>query len=258
MQTSDNINELATALAKAQGEITGALKESKNPFYKSSYADLASCWDACREPLSKNGLAVVQTTMRGEPVKIEWDVVDQESGEVRNFHVETVETVIVTMLMHASGQWMRSYLPMVPRDVSPQGVGSAITYGRRYGLTAMIGIAQIDDDGNQASGIKEPKGAHSPKGEAYKSVSVDTARQHALQMMSIIQAPAKDGDHDELQKALTAYDYHTKHMAGNNELYIAVAEQMDTAKRAIWKALIAKAKEAEKLDRQTTYAGRRG
>jgi hypothetical protein len=258
MQTSDNINELATALAKAQGEITGALKDSANPFYKSKYADLASCWDACREPLSKNGLSVVQTVMRGEPVNIQWDVVDQESGEVRNFHVDTVETVIVTMLMHSSGQWIRSSLPMVPRDVSPQGVGTAITYGRRYGLAAMIGIAQIDDDGNQGSGIKTPQGAHSPKGETYKSIPVDTARQHALQMMSIIQAPAKDGDHDELQKSLTAYDYHTKHLAGNNELYIAAAEQMDTSKRAIWKALIAKAREAEKLDRQTTHAGRRG
>jgi hypothetical protein len=258
MQTSEHINELATALAKAQGEITGALKDSANPFFKSKYADLASCWDACREPLSKNGLSIVQTVMRGEPVTIAWDVVDQESGEVRNFHVDTVETVIVTMLLHASGQWIRSHLPMIPRDASPQGVGSAITYGRRYGLTAMIGVAQVDDDGNQGSGIKTPSGVHSPKGEAYKSVPVDTARTHALAMMGIITAPAKDGDHDELQKCLTAYDYHLKHLAGNNELYIASAEQMDTPKRNIWKTMIAKAKEAEKADRAASnYAGRR-
>ena len=60
MQTSEQINELAAALAKAQGEITGALKDSANPFFKSKYADLASCWDACRGPLSRNGLSVIQ------------------------------------------------------------------------------------------------------------------------------------------------------------------------------------------------------
>jgi len=59
-EQSEQINELATALAKAQGKITGALKDSANPFYKSRYADLASVWDACRAALSENGLAVVQ------------------------------------------------------------------------------------------------------------------------------------------------------------------------------------------------------
>jgi len=81
---SDQINDLAAALSKAQGEITGALKDSANPFFKSKYADLASCWDACRTQLSKNGLAVIQTT-------------------------EKVETgvCVVTTLTHASGQWIR-------------------------------------------------------------------------------------------------------------------------------------------------------
>jgi ERF superfamily protein len=246
MQTSENINELAAALSKAQGEITGALKDSANPFFKSKYADLASCWDACREPLSKNGLSVVQTTMRGEPVTIRWETTDQESGEVRQFSVDTVETVIVTLLMHASGQWIRSSLPMIPRDASPQGVGSAITYGRRYGLTAMIGVAQVDDDGNQASGRATP---HEIKGNSITRVPVDTARSHALKMMAIIDSPAKDGDHDETQKALEALDYHHKYLATNHDLYIAAAEQMQVAKRNIWKALINKAKTAEAMDK---------
>jgi ERF superfamily protein len=160
MQTSEQINELATALAKAQGEITGALKESENPFFSSKYADLAACWDACRKPLSANGLSIVQVTGRGKPVTIEWETKDQKTGEISNFKVETEELLVVTTLFHSSGQWIRSELPMIPRDASPQGIGSALTYGRRYGLTAMVGVAQMDDDGNAASG--KTNGTHKP------------------------------------------------------------------------------------------------
>ena len=152
MHTSEQINELAAALAKAQGEITGALKDSANPFFSSKYADLAACWDACRKTLSENGLCIVQATDRGKPVTIAWDTTDQKTGEVTSYHVDTEELVVVTTLYHSSGQWIRSELPMIPKDASPQGIGSALTYGRRYGLTAMVGIAQVDDDGNQASG----------------------------------------------------------------------------------------------------------
>lgn len=126
---SEQINELAAALAKAQGEITGALKDSANPFYKSKYADLASVWDACKEPLSKNGLCVIQTpriTERGR--------------------------VLVTTLAHSSGQWISSELPINPVKDDPQGLGSAISYMRRYALTAIVGVAQIDDDGEKAMG----------------------------------------------------------------------------------------------------------
>lgn len=152
MLTSQSIASLATALAIAQGRITGALKDSTNPFFTSKYADLASCWDACRAALSENGLSIVQGTRRGENIKIEWDTTDQKSGETTHYTVETQETVIVTMLLHSSGEWMLSELPLIPRDASPQGVGSAITYGRRYALCALVGVAQVDDDGNGASG----------------------------------------------------------------------------------------------------------
>src|ERR1700690_675114 len=105
MQTSEQINELAAALAKAQGEITGALKDSANPFFKSKYSDLASCWDACRSALSKNGLAVVQSPM---------SVIPTETLKVGTF--------LVTTLMHSSGQWMRSELHISPKDDSPQAM----------------------------------------------------------------------------------------------------------------------------------------
>src|SRR5882762_6113122 len=123
MQTSDTINELAGALAKAQGEITGALKDSSNPFFKSKYADLASCWEACRAPLSKNGLAVIQTTTFRD-------------GQL----------YLITTLAHASGQWIRGELLVKVKDDGPQAQGSGLTYARRYSFAAIVGLAQIDDD----------------------------------------------------------------------------------------------------------------
>jgi hypothetical protein len=127
-EQSETINELAAALSKAQGKITGALKDSANPFFKSKYADLASVWDACRASLSENGLAVVQFPE------------SDDSG-----------LYVITTLTHSSGQWMRSRLRLTPKDDSPQAAGSAITYGRRYALASAVGVAQVDDDGNAAS-----------------------------------------------------------------------------------------------------------
>lgn len=124
---SETINELATALAKAQAQITGALKDSSNPFFKSKYADLASCWDACRAQLTQHGLSVMQTT----------DVLD---GVV----------VVRTILAHASGQWVSGVLPVKAKDDGPQAQGSGITYARRYALAAIVGLAQVDDDAEAA------------------------------------------------------------------------------------------------------------
>lgn len=131
-QTSD-ISELAKALSKAQGEVKGAIKDSVNPHFKSSYADLESVWDACRQALSSNGLAVTQ-------------------------FLESVgsESAITTTLMHTSGQWQRSTILMKPKSTDPQGVGSAITYYRRYALAAAIGINQTDDDGEASYNRQKP------------------------------------------------------------------------------------------------------
>lgn len=128
MYQSDQINELASALSKAQGEIHGAKKDSANPFFKSSYADLASVMDAIREPFAKNGLAITQT-----------------------FDNLPEGLVICTTLMHSSGQWIKGTMAIHPVKQDPQGVGSATTYARRYSLAAIAGVAQVDDDGNAAS-----------------------------------------------------------------------------------------------------------
>lgn len=138
MRTSENLNELAVALAKAQGEIEAAPKDSVNPHFKSKYADLSSLWSACRKPLSKNGLSVSQGF---EP---------SGSASVR----------ISTRLLHTSGQWIESDLDLLPKDPSPQAVGSCITYGRRYALGAIVGlVSDEDDDGNHASGHAPAKTA---------------------------------------------------------------------------------------------------
>ena len=125
---SVEIAELSAALCKAQGAMTGAVKDSTNPFFKSKYADLSAVWDDVREPFANNGISVVQMPCGGV-------------GSV----------TVITQLTHDSGQWMRSRLTMVPVKHDPQGIGSCITYARRYALAAMAGVYQIDDDGNTAS-----------------------------------------------------------------------------------------------------------
>jgi hypothetical protein len=130
MNQSENIAELSSALAKAQGDMQAAIKDSINPFFKSKYADLGSVWDAARPVLSKNGLCVIQTT------------------ELMNDKI-----VMVTTLSHSSGQWIKSYLPLNPSKQDSQGIGAAITYLRRYSLSAIVGVVcDDDDDGETAVG----------------------------------------------------------------------------------------------------------
>jgi ERF superfamily len=120
---SSTIGKLFEALAKAQGQIQCALKDKKNPYFKSSYADLTSVWEACKPALSENGLAVIQTV---EGTKL--------------------DMFLVTWLGHSSGEWMKSKLPLIMIKQDPQSLGSALTYARRYSLSAMVGVCADDDD----------------------------------------------------------------------------------------------------------------
>lgn len=108
--------------------LKGAAKDRENPHFQRKYADLASVWDACREALSKNEIAIIQP-LSGGPDTI----------------------TITTILVHSSGESVYSALTLRPTKPDPQGIGSAATYGRRYGLAAMVGVAPEDDDGNAAS-----------------------------------------------------------------------------------------------------------
>lgn len=137
------LDKLAEALAKAQGEIVNAWKDKPNTHLKSHYATLASVWNACRSALAKNGLAVIQ------PISF-------SAGAV------TVQTILI----HSSGQQISCSLSL-PIDTqkgltSSQVIGSAITYGRKYGLSAMVGIAPVDADDDDGNGTGDGNGAPPP------------------------------------------------------------------------------------------------
>lgn len=128
MNQSEQINELAAALSKMQGQV-GAVYKNKTAkvqmknggTYTYTYADLAGIWETIRPTLMTNGLAVTQT-----------------------FIGATIETI----LMHQSGQWIKSILPLSFEGLKPQELGSLITYMRRYAITSILGIsADEDDDG---------------------------------------------------------------------------------------------------------------
>jgi hypothetical protein len=129
MNKSETIKELAAGLAKAQALIEGAAKDGNNPHFRSKYATLASVVDAVKEPLAKNGLSYTQVLHDAEnAVKVE------------------------TIILHQSGEWLSCGCLSVPVSKhDAQGFGSALTYARRYSLSAAFGVAPEDDDGNEAA-----------------------------------------------------------------------------------------------------------
>ena len=211
---SDNIAELAAALSKAQGEITGALKDSSNPFFKSKYADLASCWDACRKQLAANGLSVIQTT---EPT---------EAG-----------LMLVTTLAHSSGQWVRGSMPVLTKDASPQGQGSGITYARRYALAAIVGLAQIDDDAEAA----QNRGGYvnNPRGDLGATISAAERDPLVAEFRA-----AFDLDAEEKDIAAAVYAIHDR-IKSNYDLYVAVSDALTAKERSALKAYVKMAKETK-------------
>jgi hypothetical protein len=137
MTHSDSLANLGAALVLAQAEIENAHKNAKNPHFKSNYADLAEIINTVRPTLTKHGLSVVQIPGFAEGVV-------------------TVET----MLLHKSGEWIKGTAGAPASKQDAQGVGSAVTYLRRYSLAAVCAIAQEDDDGNAASQPKQATAAH--------------------------------------------------------------------------------------------------
>jgi hypothetical protein len=134
MNQSDSIANLAKALSIVQGKLTYAKKDSKNPFFKSNYADLESVWDACRELLSNNNLAVAQFPGL-------YSDLDKSMS-------------LTTILTHSSGEWISQEMSVPVTKPDAQGAGSALSYMRRYSLAAVVGVVsanQEDDDGNAAS-----------------------------------------------------------------------------------------------------------
>lgn len=167
MQKSDSIAALAAALAEAQGEMENASKNSTNPHFKSKYADLAEVLNTVRPVLSKHGLSVTQFPSYGEGL----------------VHVETI-------IAHKSGEWMSEKCSAPAQKQDPQGVGSAISYLRRYSLAAVCGIAQEDDDANAATKLKaeaksEPKQAPAKPAPAKPAADKPLTDSQRKQLMAI-------------------------------------------------------------------------
>ncbi len=120
-------DKLLEALSKMQGMLDNAKKESKNPYFKSKYADLANCIDTAKKPMAECGLSLTQHC------------------SFKNNQVQCV-----TILGHTSGQLIASTLNVPVAKMDAQGIGSAITYARRYSMTAVIGLTQKDDDGESS------------------------------------------------------------------------------------------------------------
>lgn len=169
MHKSETIGELAKALVKAQAEIGAAAKKSANPFFKSKYADLSEVIEAVKEPLNKNGIAFLQ-------------IVDEsESG-----------AVVETTLIHESGEFLSGRTPVLtskPND--PQAMGSAITYSKRYGLQAILGLPTEDDDGERAMSRSRARSGKTVQQELVELVAKLGKEESDIEkMLTFVKAPA--------------------------------------------------------------------
>ena len=182
---SESIAKLAEALSKAQGEIKGAKKDSTNPHFKSQYADLESTWEACRGPLSKHGLSVVQMPY-------------SRDGKIG----------VETLLLHSTGEWIKGEIEVkMAQESNPQNAGSILTYLRRYSLQGAVGIAPEDDDANAASpkpGVYHaPAPVHEPATQPKEGAkSVDELR---IELNDLAQIAVDAGLYKDLGDAVQSF-----------------------------------------------------
>lgn len=199
---SENINELMGALSKAQGAMDAASKDKTNPFFKSKYADMASVVAACRSALSENGLAVVQTIKKNADATMS----------------------LMTTLGHSSGQWIQSEMPIALKKDDPQSMGSALTYYRRYSLSAIVGVVtEEDDDGNAATAQYRKHEAsqktHEPQPKENQKL---VSKEQAEQLRKLLDRC--DPGHQQI-----AHDYIEKNYSGNLErMTLATYENFKT------------------------------
>jgi hypothetical protein len=185
---SQSIGKLTEALSKAQRVINGATKDGNNPFHKSKYTTLESVWNACKQQLTENGFAVIQT------MDVMWD-----------------RPVLVTTLAHLSGEYIKSILPLNPVKNDPQSMGGAITYARRYALAAIAGVCPTDDDAESAmnrNGVH-----HEPEDEEERPLTEDEGAQLDYYLNQLTPS-----DIDDLCKKLrikTIYEMKKKSLAGS-------------------------------------------
>jgi hypothetical protein len=164
MKMSETIAELATALAKAQGQIEDATKDGLNPAFRSKYADLAAVRAVIREPLAVNDLAIMQFP------------------RTRQGFVE-----VETMLIHKTGEFVSETLEIPVAKFDAHGIGSGITYGRRYGLMSVLCLAAVDDDGNAAvekTPVAPAKKELSPKEASALALEMKAAAEQGMEALT--------------------------------------------------------------------------
>ncbi len=137
MKTSESIVKISTALLKAQRKMGAATKDVRNPFYKSTYADLGSVMEVVKEPLNEEGVIILQP------------IFSQSLPENPSVMFHFIETI----LLHESGEFISSsQMKLELTKMDMQQLGSAITYARRYQIQSLLSIPSVDDDGQAAVG----------------------------------------------------------------------------------------------------------
>lgn len=194
MQTSEAIDQLATALAKAQAAMENPPKNrevevrtKQGGTYKFKYTTLDTVIDTIRKPLSDNGIAFLQSLQTVE-------------GKLR----------LATRVMHSSGQWLETETPVMVSDDGMQALGSAQTYAKRYALSALFGLAaDEDDDGNAGDGntVKDAKKApakpvqaappapkpEAPKAKTPQALAADWVAKAKADIADMVSADDVDG-----------------------------------------------------------------
>ena len=184
MNKSETIGALAKAIALSQLEVENAIKDTKNEFFKSSYADLAAVLNVIRPVFSKHNIAIVQLPSFAAPI-----------------------ASVETMLIHESGEFISNICSSPVGKQDAQGIGSAITYLRRYSLAAMCGIAQEDDDGNGAADKskqpppKQPTNKPSPQTKPAPEVKKLSSEEREMGVKDMKAAP----DEAALKEALLGW-----------------------------------------------------
>jgi len=222
MKTSESITKIAEALTKAQAAMKPALKDSRNPHFNSKYADLTSVWDAIRAPLTDNGLSVLQLVGTNEAEK----------------------TTLTTRVLHVSGEWIESTWAIPIGKQDPQGLGSALSYARRYALAAAVGVVQDDDDANAAMPAAKPAQEFQPKhfslADAIDEIQASTTLEELQSKYTRIYNEAKASKAsfmdfhigqiavDEIQASTTLEELQSKYTRIYNEAKASKASFMDS------------------------------
>lgn len=182
MKTSSSIGAIAPALVAASAELGPVVKDSVNPAFRNRYASLDAIMEQIRPVLARHGLAVIQSGTTPETI----------DGRLMSVGVET-------MILHKSGEWVSSGVILPVEKPTSQGVGSALSYGRRYGLSAVLGLTAEDDDGQAASA--RPVASSAPVASAAVSaVASEPGKRLYEQVPDTPRAKPFSGDVDEAMR----------------------------------------------------------